>query len=78
MRKLIVPRRTRGPKKIGVNGEFLEWLTDPNSQTAGGAIIDFGCYGGQSRNIGLMQAKKNQLQSTAVAQQFSTRKQSES
>lgn len=31
-------------QKIGVNSEFLEWLTDP-VQNGGGAIMDFGCYG---------------------------------
>ncbi|MFM7194854.1 MAG: Gfo/Idh/MocA family protein, partial [Bacteroidota bacterium] len=30
--------------KIGVNKEFLEWLTDP-VRNGGGAITDFGCYG---------------------------------
>ena len=34
----------RGPKKIGVNKEFLNWLIDP-VQNGGGAITDFGCYG---------------------------------
>jgi predicted dehydrogenase len=34
----------QGPKEIGVNEEFLSWLTDP-VQNGGGAITDFGCYG---------------------------------
>jgi len=34
----------KGPQKIGVNQEFLEWLTDP-VQNGGGAEVDFGCYG---------------------------------
>ncbi|MDQ3551511.1 MAG: Gfo/Idh/MocA family oxidoreductase [Bacteroidota bacterium] len=33
-----------GPEKIGVNKEFLQWLTDP-VQNGGGALMDFGCYG---------------------------------
>lgn len=33
-----------GPKEIGVNEEFLEWLTDPILNGAG-ALTDFGCYG---------------------------------
>lgn len=33
-----------GPKEIGCNIEFLNWLTDP-VQNGGGAITDFGCYG---------------------------------
>jgi predicted dehydrogenase len=33
-----------GPIEIGVNEEFLEWLTDP-VLNGGGALTDFGCYG---------------------------------
>ena len=44
IRKVVVRDGHRGPKKIGVNEEFLSWLTDP-VQNGGGAIIDFGCYG---------------------------------
>ncbi len=44
LRKVIVRDGHRGPKKIGVNKEFLEWLTDP-VLNGGGAIMDFGCYG---------------------------------
>ena len=44
IRKVVVRDGHRGPKKIGVNSEFLEWLTDP-VQNGGGAITDFGCYG---------------------------------
>ncbi|MEP4534748.1 MAG: Gfo/Idh/MocA family oxidoreductase [Cyclobacteriaceae bacterium] len=44
MRKVIIRDGHKGPKKIGVNSEFLEWLTDP-VQNGGGAIMDFGCYG---------------------------------
>lgn len=42
--QLIIRDGHRGPKKIGVNKEFLEWLTDP-IKNGGGAITDFGCYG---------------------------------
>jgi predicted dehydrogenase len=41
---LVVHDGHRGPKKIGVNSEFLEWLTHPK-HNGGGAITDFGCYG---------------------------------
>ena len=34
----------KGPKKIGINDEFLKWLTDP-VLNGGGADFDFGCYG---------------------------------
>jgi len=44
VRKIIIRDGHKGPKKIGVDAEFLEWLTDP-VLNGGGAIIDFGCYG---------------------------------
>lgn len=42
--QLIIRDGHKGPLKIGVNKEFLEWLTDP-VKNGGGAITDFGCYG---------------------------------
>jgi predicted dehydrogenase len=42
--QLIVRDGHRGPRNIGINAEFLEWLTDP-VRNGGGAITDFGCYG---------------------------------
>lgn len=44
IRKVVVHNGHQGPKEIGVNKEFLDWLTDP-VQNGGGAITDFGCYG---------------------------------
>lgn len=44
IRKIVVHDGHQGPKEIGVNDEFLEWLTDP-VKNGGGAVIDFGCYG---------------------------------
>ena len=44
IRKIVVRNGHKGPKKIGINSEFLNWLTDPK-QNGGGAVIDFGCYG---------------------------------
>lgn len=44
LRKIVVHDGHKGPKEIGVNKEFLDWLTDP-VLNGGGAIIDFGCYG---------------------------------
>lgn len=44
IRKMVVHDGHPGPKEIGVNQEFLDWLTDP-VQNGGGAITDFGCYG---------------------------------
>ncbi|HAV63493.1 MAG TPA: oxidoreductase [Verrucomicrobiales bacterium] len=42
--KLVVNSGHPGPEEIGVNREFLEWLTDPVDNGAG-ALTDFGCYG---------------------------------
>ena len=44
LRKVVVHDGHKGPKEIGVNKEFLDWLTDP-VQNGGGAVTDFGCYG---------------------------------
>ncbi|MEX2512580.1 MAG: Gfo/Idh/MocA family oxidoreductase [Cyclobacteriaceae bacterium] len=44
LRRVIVNDGHEGPMEIGVNQEFLDWLTDP-VLNGGGAVIDFGCYG---------------------------------
>lgn len=44
LRKIVVHDGHEGPMEIGVNKEFLEWLTDPKDNGAG-ALTDFGCYG---------------------------------
>ena len=44
IRKIVVHDGHPGPKEIGVDPEFLEWLTDPYWNGAG-ALTDFGCYG---------------------------------
>lgn len=44
IRKIEVQDGHRGPVKIGVQPEFLSWLTDPELN-GGGALPDFGCYG---------------------------------
>lgn len=44
LRKVVVHDGHQGPKEIGVNQEFLDWLTDP-ILNGGGALTDFGCYG---------------------------------
>ncbi|WP_114747954.1 Gfo/Idh/MocA family protein [Pleomorphovibrio marinus] len=44
LRRVVINDGHEGPKEIGVNKEFLDWLTDP-AQNGGGAVIDFGCYG---------------------------------
>jgi predicted dehydrogenase len=44
VRKVVVHDGHNGPKEIGVQPEFLAWLTDPQLD-GGGALFDFGCYG---------------------------------
>jgi predicted dehydrogenase len=44
IRKVVVHAGHSGPKEIGVQPEFLAWLTDPEKNGAG-ALFDFGCYG---------------------------------
>ncbi len=67
LRKVIVRDGHRGPKKIGVDAEFLEWLTDPKLN-GGGAIIDFGCYGANLMTW-LMEGTRP-LSVTAITQQM--------
>lgn len=44
LRKVIVRDGHRGMTVVGVESEFVQWLTDP-TLSGGGAIMDFGCYG---------------------------------
>ncbi len=44
IRRIVFQTGHPGPAEIGVNEEFLEWLTDP-VLNGGGALTDFGCYG---------------------------------
>ncbi len=44
LRKIVVHDGHKGPAEIGINSEFLDWLTDPK-QNGAGALTDFGCYG---------------------------------
>ena len=44
VRKMVAHDGHRGPQEIGVQPEFLGWLTDP-VLNGGGALTDFGCYG---------------------------------
>lgn len=66
IKKVIVRDGHKGPKKIGVNKEFLEWLIDPELN-GGGAIMDFGCYGANLLTW-LMDGKKP-YSVTAITQQ---------
>ncbi|NHF61323.1 Gfo/Idh/MocA family oxidoreductase [Flavobacteriaceae bacterium TP-CH-4] len=67
LRKVIVRDGHKGPKKIGVSPEFLEWLTDPELN-GGGALMDFGCYGGNLMTW--LQQGERPLSVTAVTQQL--------
>ncbi len=67
LRKVIIRDGHQGPKKIGVNSEFLEWLIDP-IQNGGGALMDFGCYG--ANLMTWLQNGKKPKTVTAVTQQL--------
>lgn len=67
LRKVVVHDGHSGPKEIGVNSEFLDWLTDPK-QNGGGAIIDFGCYG--ANLITWLTNGQRPLSVMALTQQF--------
>jgi predicted dehydrogenase len=67
LRKMVVHDGHKGPKEIGVNKEFLDWLTDP-VQNGGGAITDFGCYG--ANLITWMTKGKKPEAVLALTQQF--------
>lgn len=67
LRKIVVRDGHRGPKKIGINKEFLDWLTDP-VQNGGGSLTDFGCYGANLSTW--LQHGKRPLSVTAVTQQL--------
>jgi predicted dehydrogenase len=68
-RKIVVRDGHRGPKKIGVGPEFLEWLTDPELNGAG-ALMDFGCYGA-NLSTWLLDGQRP-LSVTAVTQQLNS------
>lgn len=67
VRKVVVHDGHKGPKEIGVEPEFLAWLTDPKLN-GGGALFDFGCYGADLMTW-LMDGQRPQTV-TAVTQQF--------
>ncbi len=67
IRKIVVHDGHSGPQEIGVNKEFLEWLTDPKRNGAG-ALTDFGCYGADL--IAWLMGGAAPLSVTAVTQQI--------
>lgn len=67
IRKVVVHAGHRGPKELGVQREFLAWLTDP-VQNGGGALFDFGCYGANLTTWLMDNARPTAV--TAVTQQI--------
>jgi predicted dehydrogenase len=67
IRKVVVHDGHRGPKEIGVQPEFLAWLTDPEKNGAG-ALFDFGCYGANLMTWLMDDARPVSV--TAVTQRF--------
>lgn len=67
VRKVVVHDGHQGPKEIGCDKYFLDWLTDP-VQNGGGAIVDFGCYGANLMTY-LMKGEMP-VSVTAVTRQF--------
>lgn len=67
IKKVVFHHGHQGPKEIGVNKEFFQWLTDP-VQNGGGALVDFGCYGANIMTY-LMQGQ-DPVSVTAVTQHF--------
>jgi predicted dehydrogenase len=67
IRKVVVHAGHRGPREIGVQPEFLAWLTDPEKNGAG-ALFDFGCYGANLMTWLMDDARPVSV--TAVTQRF--------
>lgn len=67
IRKVVVHDGHSGPAEIGVQPEFLRWLTDPKLN-GGGALFDFGCYGADLMTW-LMDGQRP-ISVTAVTQQI--------
>jgi len=67
IKKVIVRDGHKGPKNIGVEPEFLSWLTDP-VLNGGGAVMDFGCYG--ANLLTWLMDGKRPLKVMAVTQQL--------
>ena len=67
IRKVVAHDGHRGPKEIGVEPEFLAWLTDL-ARNGGGALTDFGCYGANLMTF--LMGGEAPLAVTAVTQQI--------
>ena len=67
IRKMVAMDGHQGPKKINVQPEFLDWLSDP-VRNGGGALFDFGCYGANLMTWLMDNARP--IAVTAITQQF--------
>src|SRR4030081_2974015 len=67
IRKVVIHDGHNGRKEIGVEPEFLAWLTGPKLNGAG-ALFDFGCYGADLMTW-LMDGKRPETV-TAITQQI--------
>lgn len=67
LRKAVFHHGHPGPKALGINREFLDWLIDPYWNGAG-ALTDFGCYGANLA-VWLMSGQRP-ISVTAVLQQL--------
>jgi len=67
IRKMVALDGHQGPKKINVQPEFFDWLSDPDRNGAG-ALYDFGCYG--ANLMTWLMDNQRPLAVTAVTQQF--------
>jgi len=67
VRKMVAHDGHRGPREIGVQPEFLSWLTDP-VKNGGGALTDFGCYGANLFTWMMGQARPRSV--SAITQTF--------
>lgn len=67
LRKAVFHHGHEGPVKLGINDEFLVWLTDP-ARNGAGALTDFGCYG--ANLMTWFTQGERPLAVTAVTRQF--------
>ena len=67
IRKMVAMDGHPGPKEIGVQPEFLDWLGDP-ARNGAGALFDFGCYG--ANLMTWLMDDERPLSVTAVTQRF--------
>lgn len=67
IQKMVALDGHQGPKKINVQPEFFDWLSDPVRNGAG-ALFDFGCYG--ANLMTWLMENQRPLAVSAVTQQF--------